>query len=118
MQDSNDRLDAGSVVALIRDRCAQGILTTWFESDAGRMLAVVTNGERAMVMLLREPGDAGEHAVDRHAEDATSGGYVLDNGQVDTYPDRDTVPFETALELAAAVIEGRQRSQDDWWIDR
>ncbi len=118
MQDGTEALDGGSAATIIRDRRSLGIFTTWFESDGGRMLAVVTNGERAMVMLLREPGDAGEHAVDRDAGDSTSGGYVLDNGQADCYAARDTAPLATALELVADVIEDRERSPVDWQTDR
>jgi hypothetical protein len=118
MQDSRDPLDGESAVTLIRARRERGKLHTWFESDAGRLLAVVTNGERAMVMLLREPRDAGEHAIDRSAGESMSGGYVIDNGQVDTYADRDTVPLAMAMELVTAVIEGRERSPRDWQTDR
>lgn len=68
---------------------------TWFESSEGRLLAVTTNGDRAMVMLLAGPGDPGEHLVDPRA-DGESGGYALANGQIDVYDDHDTVPFEAA----------------------
>jgi hypothetical protein len=37
---------------------------TWFECEDGRLLSVTTNGKRALVMLLREAGDEGEHAID------------------------------------------------------
>lgn len=73
------------------------------------MLAVVSNGERAMVVLFEEIGDAGEHAIDRSMGTSESGGYVLSNGQHDTYPDRDTVPLEIAMQLIDDVIAGRPR---------
>jgi hypothetical protein len=117
MQDTDEPLDAQSAVSLIRSRMDLRQFETWFESESGRLLAFVTNGERAMVMLLREPGDAGEHAVDRSADTSTSGGYVLANGQVDTYPDRDTVPVATAMDLVVAVIDGRERARAEWQID-
>ncbi|THA86553.1 hypothetical protein [Streptomyces sp. A0592] len=79
-------------------------LDTWFESDAGRLLNVVTNGERAMVALLNGEGDPGEHLVDPRAE-GTSGGYPLPNGQVDGYADRDTVPFDVATRAVGYFID-------------
>jgi hypothetical protein len=118
MQADSERLDPQSAVSLIHARLEVRKCETWFESDSGRLLAVVTNGVRAMVVLLREPGDPGEHAVDRSADGSTGGGYVFDNGQVDTYADRDTVPLAVAIELVAAVIDGRERSPADWQVDR
>ncbi|WP_405452268.1 hypothetical protein [Streptomyces erythrochromogenes] len=58
---------------------------TWFESDAGRLLHVVTNGERAMVALLNGEGDPGEHLVDPRAE-GTSEGYPLSNARSTATP--------------------------------
>ncbi|MGW2036803.1 hypothetical protein [Streptomyces virginiae] len=89
---------------LLRHRCDWGSQETWFESETGRLLAVVTNGDRAMVVLLDGEGDPGEHLVDPHAE-GSSGGYVLAGGQVDSYADRDTVAFDVAGRAVAYVIE-------------
>jgi hypothetical protein len=71
-------------------------------------------------MVLREVGDAGEHVVDPTADHATSsGGYVLSNGQVDTYPNRDTVPLATGLTVVRAVVDGRQiPAAAEWHEDR
>ncbi|MFE2163751.1 hypothetical protein ACFXB3_01500 [Streptomyces sp. NPDC059447] len=89
---------------LLRNRLDWGNQETWFESDAGRLLAVVTNGERAMVVLLDGDGDPGEHLVDPRCE-GSSDGYVLSNGQVDRYADRDTVAFDVAGRSVAYFIE-------------
>src|SRR5687767_9298318 len=118
VQDSTEPIDASAAISLLRSRLRSGRCETWFESDSGELLAVVTNGERAMVMLLREPGDAGEHAVDETAGTSTSSGYVLANGQVDTYADCDTVRLADALELVSFVIEGRERTPAKWRLDR
>ena len=118
LSDTSDPLDAAGAESLIRTRLDCGAFETWFESDSGEVLAVVTNGERAMVMLLREPGDAGEHAIDASADTSTSDGYVLDNGHVDSYADRGTVPLATAMRLLSAIIDGRERSSAQWQIDR
>ncbi len=77
---------------------------TWFENGQGRLLSVVTNGERAMVALLDGPGDPGEHLVDPKST-GNSGGYAMHNGQIDTYSDRDTVPFPVACRAVAHFIE-------------
>ncbi|WP_326586047.1 hypothetical protein [Streptomyces sp. NBC_01294] len=69
----------------------------------GRQLAVVTNGERAMVVLTDTDGSPWEHLVDPHA-DSSSGRYPLSNGQIDTYADRDTVTFDLACRAVAHFI--------------
>ncbi|MFI5987727.1 Imm1 family immunity protein [Streptomyces sp. NPDC051555] len=89
---------------LLRHRWDWANQETWFENDAGRLLGVVTNGERAMVVLLDGDGDPGEHLVDPRGE-GSSGGYRLSNGQADSYEDRDTVAFDTAAQAVAYFIE-------------
>ncbi|MGW8777097.1 Imm1 family immunity protein [Streptomyces sp. NPDC055796] len=89
---------------LLRHRWDWASQETWFENGAGRLLAVVTNGERAMVVLLDGEGDPGEHLVDPRGE-GSSGGYLLSNGQVDSYADRDTVAFDVAGRAVAHFIE-------------
>ncbi|MFB0633449.1 hypothetical protein [Streptomyces sp. AB3(2024)] len=77
---------------------------TWFEDGRGRLLSLVTNGERAMVALVDGAGDPGEHLVDPRAE-GISGGYLLSNGQIDTYSDRETVAFSVACRAVEHFIE-------------
>jgi len=102
----------------IRDRMADGTLTTSFETDRGRIMADVTNGLRAMVMLLDEPGDRGEHAIDPDAPGEQCG-YVLENGQHDTYANRDTVALDVALALVEHLADhGRPSADVAWEIDR
>ena len=89
-----------------------------FEHDHGRLLAVVTNGTRALVMVLDEPGDAGEHTTDPMAT-GQQGGYVLGNGQHDTYENRDTVPLRQALVLVEHLVNhGRPPAGVNWHVDR
>ncbi|WP_405705136.1 hypothetical protein [Streptomyces sp. NBC_00069] len=90
--------------ALLHRRLDWATQETWFESDAGQLLAVVTNGERAMVMVLDGEGDPGKHLVYPRGE-GFSAGYVLSSGQVDTYADRDTVAFDFAEQAVAHFIE-------------
>lgn len=91
---------------------------TWFECDDGRLLSVTTNGERAMVMLLREAGDEGEHAITPDADGAQDG-YVLGNGQNDTYPNRDTIPLDRAHDVVERLIDHDDRpSGVSWQEDR
>lgn len=119
LQDTNEPIDASAAVELLRIRTAEQRYETWFESDDGQLLAIVTNGERAMVMvmLLQDDGDPGEHAIDASADASENTGFGLDNGQIDTYPDRDTVPFETAMQLVHEVLSGNPRQPTDWRID-
>ncbi|KGN37116.1 hypothetical protein N803_14740 [Knoellia subterranea KCTC 19937] len=103
---------------LVSNQVGKGTLTTYFESDDGRILTVVTNGIRAMVMLLWGEGDPGEHAVTPGAV-GSSDGYVLENGQVDTYEDADTVPLAEALDIVRSIIDsGTPPSEASWNVDR
>ncbi|WP_225803310.1 hypothetical protein [Streptomyces sp. NK15101] len=91
------------VPEVLRSRVGSGQLETWLTGSSGRSLAFVTNTERAMVMLLAEEGDPGEHAVDPGAE-GSSDGFVLSNGRDDEYPDQDTVPIHEAFELVEHIV--------------
>lgn len=92
-----------AAVELLRRRIAGGVLESWLAAPDGRLLAVVSNTERAMVMLLDGEGNPGGHATDPGAE-TESDGFVLANGQSDTYPDEDTVPLGEALRTVRHVI--------------
>ncbi|CAL9657491.1 hypothetical protein [Streptomyces sp. Tu 3180] len=89
----------------LRARIGAGRLETWLIGSAGRSLAVVTNTERAMVMLLDGEGDPGEHAADPGAR-GSSGGFVLADGQHDEYPDEDTVPIGEAFRIVDHIVGG------------
>jgi hypothetical protein len=103
----------------LRGRIAAGEMTTWLESSIGRTVGLVANGARAMLVLMEHEGDAGFHAVDLNAASDARGGYVLENGQVDTYPDRDTVPIEDAVEAVAVLVEsGELDDRINWHCDR
>jgi hypothetical protein len=77
---------------------------------------IVTNGERAMVVLLEHEGDAGQHLVDPSCVGA-SGNYVLDNGQVDEYPNSDTVELRTGVKAVRALVEGFSPENVTWLSD-
>ncbi|GAB2856997.1 hypothetical protein GCM10027074_25020 [Streptomyces deserti] len=104
-----------AVAELLRGRIAAGQRETWLSSATGRSLAVVTNTERAMVMLLDHEGDPGGHAMDSGA-DGTSDGYVLANGQCDEYPDQDTVPLDEALRIVRQVLLTGDPPADAAWV--
>ncbi len=71
-----------------------------------------------MVVVMASDGDPGEHAIDETAT-GSSEGFVLENGQVDEYMDRDTVPLGAALRLVASVVErGTPLSDVGWCADR
>lgn len=91
---------------------------TWLEHDQGRLLAVVSNGTRALVMLLDQLVDAGGHAVDPTGT-GQQNGYVLSNGQHDTYDDRDTVWLNEALSIVTHVVDhGEPSAGVAWQCDR
>ncbi len=117
LQDHPDAVSGEQAAELIRVRNADRLFETWFEHDSGRLLAVVTNGSRAMVMMLDEPGDAGEHVIDPGAT-GHQGGYVLGNGQHDTYNNADTVPLEQALTIVEHILSyGRPPAGASWRVD-
>ncbi|MYX32550.1 MULTISPECIES: hypothetical protein [unclassified Streptomyces] len=106
------------VLEALRARIDIGQLETWLTSSFGRLVAVVTNTERAMVMLLDGEGDPGEHAVDPGAHGA-SGGFVLLNGQHDEYPNEDTVPIGDALRIVGHIVGvGSWPADAHWVVDR
>ena len=94
---------ADEAIAELRGRIAGGELESWLTSSSGRLLAVVTNTERAMVMLLDGDGDPGACAADPGAG-GVSDGFVLANGQVDSCPDEDTVPLAEAFRIVRHLI--------------
>ncbi len=106
------------VLEALRLRVDSGQLETWLTSSSGRSLAFMTNTERAMVMLLEEEGDPGEHAVDPGAQ-GVSDGFVLCNGQEDEYPDEDTVAIGEAFRLVEQIIgTGSWPTDARWVVDR
>jgi hypothetical protein len=106
------------VVEVLRSRIDRGQLELWLTSSSGRSLAFVTNTERAMVMLLDEEGDPGEHAVDPGRE-GSSDGFVLSNGQHDEYPDQDTVPIGEAFGVVEHIVgTGSWPADARWVVDR
>jgi hypothetical protein len=111
---------ADTVAETVERRAASGPSTTWFESSRGRRIALVSNGPRAMVLLLEhDDGDPGEHAIDPDGGAGSSDGFVLENGQVDEYPDRDTVPTSEALRIVAHLVaHGVPPDDASWQVDR
>lgn len=118
MNDGSPVPVSSGVVEALRARVDSGRLETWLSSSGGRSLAFVTNTERAMVLLLDEEGDPGEHAVDPEAE-GSSDGFVLSNEQHDEYPDQDTVPVGEALRLVEHIVTaGAWPADARWVVDR
>ncbi|GAA4917386.1 hypothetical protein LX16_3909 [Stackebrandtia albiflava] len=107
---------AEDVGALLRGRMARGRYETRLTHPDGRSLTYVTNGERAMVMLLRGPGDAGGHATSPGAV-GHGDGFRLENGQDDEYPDADTVPLPEAFRIVAHLLATAAPPADAAWRD-
>ncbi|MEN1886080.1 hypothetical protein [Streptomyces mirabilis] len=115
---SSDPVTSQVVREALLERIEGGRLETWLTSSSGRLLAFVTNTDRATVSLLDGEGDAGEHAVDREA-DGSSDGFILANGQHDEYPNEDTVPLEEALKIVRHIVsEGSWPADTSWVVDR
>ena len=105
-------------MARVSANADDGTLTTYFRRDLGRLLAFVSNGTRAMVVLMSGEGETGEHGVSPGAV-GSSDGYVLDNGQVDTDADADTIPLPDALKALGSIIDsGRPAPGTSWSVDR
>ncbi|MGV4982581.1 hypothetical protein ACVB8X_20335 [Streptomyces sp. NRAIS4] len=100
--------------AVLGRRIAEGRLETWLTSSAGRLLSVVSNTERALVMLLDGDGDPGAHAVFLGSR-GVSGGFRLASGQCDRYPDEDTVPLGEAFRIVRQVIVTGLPPADAGW---
>lgn len=111
-------LTADAATDQLLARIASDKLESWLISSSGRLLAVVTNTKRAMVMLLDGEGDPGEHAVDPGA-DGNSDGFVLAGGQNDEYPNKDTVPLPEALRIVRHILtQGNPPPDAAWRVDR
>lgn len=115
----DERVLSGSEAStLLSARLDRGRLTTYLQSDTGRILTFVSNGTRAMVVLMEHAGDPGEHAVSP-GEAGSSSGYLLETGQEDTYDDADTVPLVDALAAARVIVDtGRPPREMRWTVDR
>jgi hypothetical protein len=95
-------------MAVIRQCVRDGSLETWLEHKNGMVLAVVSNKVRAMVMLLDEPGDPGAHAIDPDAV-GHQDGYLLGNGQNDTFDNRDSLALHQALRAVRHIAHSNPR---------
>jgi len=108
---------ADAAIDQLRAKIGSEKLESWLISSTGRLLAVVTNTQRAMVMLLDGEGDEGDHAVDPGA-DGYSDGCVLANGQSYEYPNEDTVPLQDALWIVRHILtQGDPPADGAWRVD-
>jgi len=105
------------VLATVRGAIRAGSGEVWIEHQDGPVLAVVIGGSRAMVMRLAEAGDAGFHAVDPEAPPEPSEQYVLANGQVDEYTDRDTIAVRHVLPVVRHFLATLERWPEVTWED-
>ncbi|MFD8721133.1 hypothetical protein ACFV2H_24885 [Streptomyces sp. NPDC059629] len=92
-----------NVAEALRARFADGRCETWLRSSSGRLLAFLTNGERASVSLLEGEGEPGQHAIAPGATGASLG-FILSNGQHDEYADEETVPLAEALRIVVHIV--------------
>jgi hypothetical protein len=97
----------------LRERIAAGRLESWLTSTAGQSLGIISNTERAMVLLFDADGGS-RNAVDPGAT-GWSEGYLLANGQHDAYPDDDTVPLPEALRIIGRILTTGEPPADRPW---
>ncbi|GHG05198.1 hypothetical protein ACFFSH_38860 [Streptomyces filamentosus] len=103
-----------ATLVVLREQIDAGQLETWLTSSHGRFLAVITNAERAMVMLLDDEGDPGEHAVTPEAP-GWSEGFILARGQ----RDESTVPLPDPLRIVDHILAaGIPPGDTTWSVDR
>lgn len=116
--DSAVPASAATVLDVLQERIAAGHLETWLTSSRGRSLAIISNTDRAMITLLDDEADPGEHAISPGANSSSSG-FVLANGQHDEYPDEDTVPLTEAMRIVSHILTtGAPPTDAPWAIDR
>lgn len=116
--DEDHALSGDEAAVRVSANVDDGAMTTYLGSDSGRILVVVSNGDRAMVVLMSGEGDPGEHATSPGAA-GSSDGYLLENGQEDTYEDADTVPLADALTAVRLIVDsGRPPAEQSWAVDR
>lgn len=107
LADTNETATATNVADILAHRVSRGIRFLNLESSSGRILYMVTNTERVMVMLLDDPEDSGWHATSPGST-AISTGYIIEDGQNDEYADADTVPLDRGLEVIRQILRTGQ----------
>jgi hypothetical protein len=105
------------MLTAVQEAISAGTGEIWIERQRGPMLAVVIGSNRAMVLRLAEPGDAGYHAIDPAASPEPSGEYILANGQVDQYADRDTVEVRHIMPIVTHFLATMDRWPGVAWKD-
>lgn len=105
------------MLAVVKEAISDGTGQIWIEKECGPILAVTIGGTRTMVMRLAERGDDGYHAVDLAASPEPSETYILTNGQVDQYADRDTVEVRYVMPIVAHFLATTDRWPRVMWQD-
>jgi len=105
------------VMTAIREALSAGKGEIWIEHVQGPILAIAIGGNRAMVMCMAEVGDAGYHAIDAGASLVSSEEYLLTNGQVDRYADRDTVEVGHVMPIVTHFLATLDRWPGVTWND-
>jgi hypothetical protein len=126
------QLNSATLTRRLRHRLNSGILEIWLERTdvapkgsrarswtRNRLACLLSNGERAMLMVLDSSDDPGHHAFDELADDQLISGFALGNGQIDEYRACDTVPVEQALcALRVLIDDGVLDARIAWKSDR
>jgi hypothetical protein len=105
------------VLSAVREAISAGRGEIWIEHQRGPILGVVLGGARAMVLRLAESGDAGFNGIDPEGSPEPSGEYVLANGQIDQYADRDTVEVRHVVPILVHFLATVERWPGVTWQD-
>jgi hypothetical protein len=90
----------------------------WLFSPSGPSLCMLRNQDRALLMFLREPGDAGftsRSEIPVTGDSSTQ--FMLANGQLEEYPTAWTISTERAREALEHFLQTEERSPSVVWND-
>jgi hypothetical protein len=111
-------LTGNDAADVARDAINAGQTYIRFARSEEQSLTLGTNGVRAMLVLWGRAGhDEGLQAIDPTAGDDSQGGYILENGQHDSYADRETVPLDQAIEAVRYIVDNATPDPRIQWRD-
>jgi hypothetical protein len=113
-----ENLEAGALRTAVADALADAATgELWLTRWTGEALTVLFEPERAFVMELGGPDDAGSVACDpERSGERQPVAFTLSNGQVDEWPLEATVSRDQALDAVADWAQA-QRTASLLWTD-
>ena len=87
------------------------------EDENGGSLTILWSAPRAFAMTLSAQDEFGTVAVDPRGDSTAIASFVLDNGQVDTWPERSTVAIEDIVSIVDHWLRGESTTTVTWSAD-